>query len=206
MRSGPGFDLVARFIAAAEGYGSREPAHAHANAGNEPATRGSFADPAAAIPKLDRESARCARVAASASSPEHHRGPSRVCGCVCFSSWALSSRSLTLSIARAASFSCFSNGVSPRNARSQFLQAGALPTGPLGLQPPFFFGEILGGAHGFALQRFEFVAAAIGKRSGPRLRAPPAKVAFAPGQSRRECPGVARCRCRSIRRGATIRR
>jgi hypothetical protein len=43
----------------------------------------------------------------------------------------------------------------------QFFQAYALPVGPLGLQSPLFFREILSRAHGFSLQRFQLIAAAM---------------------------------------------
>ena len=54
----------------------------------------------------------------------------------------------------------------------EFLQARSLPVGPLGLQALFFFGEFLRGARGFALQRLEFVAAAmqVGDQRGGFVR------------------------------------
>ena len=97
-------------------------------------------------------------MAASASSRASPRAFTSL-RCVCFSSCARSSRSFTASMARAASFSCFS--IVCANCCSSSFRRVRCRAGPFGLQGPFFFGEFLRGARGFALQRFQFVAAAV---------------------------------------------
>ena len=128
-----------------------------------------FAACAAAIPKSACESARCATVAASASSRASPRAFTSL-RCVCFSSCARSSRSFTASIGARDFLFVFFNCLG--ELLLEFFQAGSLPIGPLGLQAPFFFGEFLRGARGLALQRFEFVAAAmqVGDQRGGFVR------------------------------------